>query len=109
MSRRPRFTPAILACGLLFGSLAVQAEEAAKVQIDSSAAASDNLAAIHRESGMSHSLHDSGVSVADLKKMRDTLNQNASDIQELRRTVEAQSGQIGELQRRLEDTNRKVQ
>ncbi|MFJ4375924.1 hypothetical protein ACIP1T_25350 [Pseudomonas japonica] len=109
MSHRSLFTPAILACGLLFGSLAAQAEEAAKVQIDSSASSSDNLAAIHRESGMSHTLHDSGVSVADLKKMRDTLNQNASDLQELRRIVDEQSRQIGELQRRLEDTNRKVQ
>ena len=85
-----------------------QAEEAAKVQIDSSAAASDNLAAIHRESGMSHTLHDSGVSVADLKKMRDTLTQNASDLQDLRRIVDEQSRQIGELQRSLEDVNRKV-
>lgn len=109
MSRRSLFIPEILACSLLFGSLAVQAEEAAKVQIDSSASSSDNLAAIHRESGMSHTLHDSGVSVADLKKMRDTLNQNASDIQDLRRTVDEQKRQIGELQRRLEDTNRKVQ
>jgi len=108
MSLRTLFTPAFLACALLFGS-AAQAEEAAKVQIDSSASSSDNLAAIHRESGMSHTLHDSGVSVADLKKMRDTLNQNASDLQELRRTVDEQSRQIGELQRRLEDTNRKVQ
>ena len=109
MSRRSLLTPAILACGLLFGGLTVHAEEAAKVQIESSASSSDNLAAIHRESGMSHSLHDSGVSVAALKKMRDTLNQNASDLQDLRRTVDEQTRQIGELQRRLEDTNRKVQ
>lgn len=108
MPSRALFTPAILACGLLFSSLAAQAEEAVKVQIDSSAAASDNLAALHRESGMSHTLHDSGVSVADLKKMRDTLNQNASDLLELRRIVDEQTRQIGELQRRLEDTNRKV-
>ncbi len=109
MPSRVLFTPAILACGLLFSSLAAQAEEAVKVQIDSSAAASDNLAALHRESGMSHTLHDSGVSVADLKKMRDILNQNASDLLELRRLVDEQTRQIGELQRRLEDTNRKVQ
>lgn len=109
MFSRSLITPAILTCGLLFGGLTAQAEEAAKVQIDSSAAASDNLAALHRESGMSHTLHDSGVSVADLKKMRDTLNQNASDLQDLRRIVDEQTRQIGELQRRLEDTNRKVQ
>ncbi len=108
MPTRFLFNPAILACSLLFASLTAQAEEAAKVQIDSSAAASDNLAALHRESGMSHTLHDSGVSVADLKKMRDTLTQNASDLQDLRRIVDEQSRQIGELQRSLEDVNRKV-